>query len=269
MKKAFFLVFILFINSLFAQEYNSVIIDKDSIDINNRIYKLGSVFIYDYEIIKNDKKYKLKTNYGRDFSLTPIITDSIGVQKIHLTVNPLEIGEKRINSGQTQISYYQGPEFLMSSSTGVVDNKDNVWIHPIRVGFFNALETCPFPYIKKPYKKGNQWKDKMIISENWSYKLWGDWSGKLLLNYHHEIIGKEKLQTKFGKIDCYVINSNAKSRIGETKLISYFSEKYGFVRLEYELVTGIKINFWLVDFKENQVFNSIIDYFKTKKYIKD
>jgi hypothetical protein len=47
-------------------------------------------------------------------------------------------------------------------------------------------------------------------------------------------------------------------------LKSFFSEKYGFVRLEYEMVTGLKVNLWIDNLKENNNFNS---YENIGKYI--
>jgi len=272
------IIFFLFLFQFgFSQQYDSVVIEEDSIDLNNRIYKPGNVFIYDYEIIQNDKKYKLKKNKSRfnrekkkreiDFEMAPIKSDSLGVDKIHLIVKPT-VESDRTNESQTEISYLQEPIFSSLSSTGVVENNFNVWIHPIRKGFFNSLETAPFPYIKKPIKIGAEWTDQMLIGESWGNKMWGKWEGQLLLTYYYKITGRKALKTNIGEIDCYIIESTAKSKIGITKLTSYFSEKYGFVKLEYELLEDLKINMWLINFKSDKEFNDTMTFFKTKEYIK-
>lgn len=71
----------------FSQQYDSVVIDEENTDTNNEIYKTGTVFIYDYEITKDEKKYKLKSNNGMfattEFELVPTQTEAIEVQKIH------------------------------------------------------------------------------------------------------------------------------------------------------------------------------------------
>ncbi|RIV45010.1 hypothetical protein D2V05_07965 [Flagellimonas pelagia] len=255
----------------FSQQYNSVIIESENIDSNNEIYKIGSVFVYDYEIIKDGQKCKLKTNNGMfarsEFELVPTESDSIGVQKIHLIVQPVSDSD-RTNENQTQISYLQEPIFASLSSTGAVENDKNVWIHPIRKGFFNSLETAPFPFIKKPLKIGSEWTDQMQIGQGWGNELWGKWEGQLLLAYNYKITEKKTIKTEIGEIDCFVIESSAKSEIGTTKLTSYFSEKYGFVRLEYELLNELKVNMWLTDFKTDKEFNDTRTFFKTKEYIK-
>lgn len=260
-----------------SQQYDSVIIEEDSIDSNNKIYKPGHVFIYDYEIIENDIKYKLQENGSRfnrekkireiNFELVPIKSDSIEVDKIHLIVKPVADSD-RTNENQTQISYLQEPIFASLSSTGVIENNDNVWIHPIRKGFFNSLETAPFPYIKCPINIGAEWSDQMLIGEGWGNEVWGKWEGELLLTYNYKITDKKSAHTEIGEIDCYIIESTAKSDIGTTKLTSYFSEKYGFIRLEYELLNDLKVNMWLVDYKTDNEFNDTMTFFKTKEYIK-
>lgn len=255
----------------FSQQYDTVVIEEENIDSNNEIYKTGNVFIYDYEIIQNEIRLKLKNNTGmfaqREFTLVPIDAENIEVDKIHLLVKPVEDSD-RSNENQTQISYLQEPSFGGVNSTGAVENDKNVWIHPTRYGFFNSLETAPFPFVQKPLAIGAEWTDQMQIGQPWGDKMWGQWEGPLLLTYNYKIVGKEILETEIGEIDCFVVESTAKSSIGETKLKSYFSEKYGFVRLEYELLNDLKVNMWLIETKTGIVFNDIGTFFRTKEYIK-
>lgn len=260
-----------------SQQYDSVIIEEDSIDANNKIFKPGTVFVYDYEIIRNNKKYKLKKNrdsYNNekkkrevDFELVQPQSDSIGTNRIHLLIKPVE-DDDRTNQDQTQISYLEEPAYASISSTGAVENDSNVWIHPIREGFFNALETAPFPFIKSPFEIGTEWTDQMLIGEGWGNDMWGKWEGKLLLTYLYKITDKKTIKTEMGDIACFVIESSAQSDMGSTRLTSYFSEVYGFVRLEYALLNELKVNIWLIDFTTNNEFNDIRTFFKTKEYIK-
>jgi len=271
MKLKLTFLFLILFQIGFSQQYDSVVIESENIDSNNEIYKTGNVFIYDYEIIKDGKKYKLKTNRGMfadsEFELTSKNSDDIGINKIHLIVQPVSDLE-RSNKNQTQISYLQGPIFASLSSTGAVENNYNVWIHPIRKGFFNCLETAPFPFIKRPLDVGSEWTDQMSIGQGWGNDMWGKWNGQLLLTYDYKITDKKKVRTGIREIDCFIIESHAKSDMGTTKLTSYFSEKYGFVKLEYELINELMVNMWLVEFKADQVFNDTSTFFKTKEYIK-
>lgn len=271
MRNYFFLMFLVLNLFGFSQQYDSVVFETVNVDENNEIYKIGNLFIYDYEIIQNGTKYKLKKNSDdglqKDFQLAPIDSDSIGVDKIHMIIPSLPDSEK-MDPSQTMIIYIQIPIVESISSTNVAENEHNVWIHPIRSAFFNSLETAPFPYIKKPYIIGLEWSDQMVIGRNWGNELWGKWEGDLLLTYHYKLIDKTILKTEMGDLDCYKIESIATSRIGNTKLTFYFSEKYGFIRYEYELMKNLKINMWLIDFQTGKEFNHNFTILQTKEYLK-
>lgn len=253
MNKKLTLLFLVIFQLGVAQHYDTVVLDTGDIDATNEVYRLGNSYVFDYEIIKDGRVLKLKYNKGMyensAFELVPLATAEIDVDKIRLVVQQVSDAE-RTNEGQTEISYIQEPLSRGMSLTGLVDNSSNIWLHPIRTGFFNALQTAPFPFVQKPLKVGAVWTDKMAIGKNWSNILWGTWEDPLLLSYDYQITGVEPIKTAFGTIACYVIESSATSDIGTTKLKSYFSNLYGFVRLEYQLLNGIKVNFWLVEFNQ-------------------
>lgn len=116
---------------------------------------------------------------------------------------------------------------------GIIENPKNIWIHPPRSSLFRILELNPFPYIKSPFRIGNKWEWKLDISDYYSSSAWKSWRGLITNNYQYEIVDKTKLSTEFGILDVTVIKGLAKSRIGQTQLVSYFNELYGFVRLDY------------------------------------
>ena len=147
------------------------------------------------------------------------------------------------NYYQTSISYeflQKNGKYFTKEITGGIENEKNVWIHPPRSNFFKILELNPFPYIKAPYKVGTKWNWKLKIGDQWSDKRWMEWKGGIENVYDYEIIGKKKIETKLGNLECFIIKSNAKSRIGKTALISYFNENYGFVKLDYKNIDGTK-----------------------------
>ncbi len=78
----------------------------------------------------------------------------------------------------------------------------------------------------------------MSVGENWSDERWSKWHGSIDITYQYEIIKIEKINTIFGEIDCYVREGIAESSIGKTKLISYFHEKYGFIKYEFHAIDG-------------------------------
>jgi hypothetical protein len=65
-------------------------------------------------------------------------------------------------------------------------------------------------------------------------------------------------------MECYLIEGKASSEIGMTKLEAYFSEKYGFIRLEYELLNDVKVNLWLIDILKGQTFRDLKTLYSSK-----
>jgi hypothetical protein len=259
MKISFLFVLLMITQTLLAQQYDSVIIETGDIDLNNQVYKTGNTYIYDYEIIENGESLKLNKNTLNEFEL--IAAPQAYIRKIYLVVEPTT-DDVRTNKNQTEIAYLQEPVYTSFSLTGVVDNEHNIWMHPVRYGFFQSLETCPFPYIKNPIKLNDEWHDKMLIGESWGNEKWGKWKGVLLLNYRYKVTEKKTIATPLGELECYLVESTAHSSIGQTKLKTYYSTIFGFVRLEYELLTNIQVNFWLVDYMENMTVNDIKSLYK-------
>lgn len=247
-----------------AQQFDNLHIEKRKIDENNAIFTVGTAFVYQFEIIENDTVYHLLNNTGNpeiSFDLVPAQQDST-VQRFHLLVPTVKRNE-RTNKRQTEIMYSFEPLFKNIYQTGIVENDQNCWIHPPRNGFFGALETCPFPYVKFPLEPGKTWIDQLSISPHWAHPKWGEWQNRLLLNFRYSIDEKTQITWKNQEIDVFKISSFAESSIGKSTLVAYFSEQYGFVRLEYTTATQLKINIWMVEHAANYNFNTfdqVVDY---------
>lgn len=244
MNKLLLIFLISFSINCFSQQYDKVYIEKSKIDKNNIIYKIGNVYTYDVKvIIGNEFKY---INKNLIDSLT--IDNEKALNKIQLNVEKAKLF-RRTDKNQTEIKYniYPNPTFRVS--TGLVENEQNIWFHPPRFGFFRALETCPFPYIKLNKNAGYKWNDEMVISDYWSDERWGIWKEKLLLKYGYEIMGEETMDTDFGNLSVTKVYATASSVIGKSSLISYFNDKYGFIKLEYVLFSGDKIILELKEIK--------------------
>jgi len=242
-------ILLLVTNVALSQQYDSVYIERTKIDNNNSIYQVGKKFMFECEIIINDTVKKLINNSPDKFSLVTVDNDSTENLIIPLSIIKPKLFI-RSNKKQTQALYsFISNDFLYESYTGIVENDKNIWMHPPRFGFFKSLETCPFPYIKLQAKEGESWKDQMLIGDHWSNNIWGYWVGSLLLNYEYTFTHSDPLTLDFGQIDCKVIEATAISDIGISKLTSYYSSKYGFVKLEYTLFSGIKVNLTLKSIK--------------------
>ncbi|PXY02162.1 hypothetical protein DF185_05825 [Marinifilum breve] len=259
MKLKILMLSLLVCNIAYSQQFKTLVIEKQQVDENNQIFKTGNAFVYDYEIIDNGEKYKLSVNKGMHagsgFELIKEGLDTTNL-KIQLLV-PKVNAKTRTNKNQTEIYYIFEPNYNSFNRTGIVENSNNTWIHPPREGFFRALETCPFPFVKLPLQIGKKWSDKMKISNSWSHEKWGVWNGKLMLNYDYEIAKKLKLKTAMGDLECFVINASANSDIGKSYLKMYYSEMYGFIRLEYTMATGLQVNLNMEKCSSGNDFNDL------------
>jgi hypothetical protein len=229
--------------------------DDDKYSKDNKIYTIGKKFYYTYyyENMKGDKFLiekgeEIKKEGYSVFGWRFIEIAKQNAQTLKNIVlkpisgNPFE--EQIPDYNQTGISY----EYLMNNNlpltmevTGAIENEVNTWIHPPRSSFFQILELNPFPYIKAPYKVGTKWNWKLEIGDHWSDKRWLEWKGRIENNYDYQITEQTTVSTKVGDLECFVIKAKAKSRIGETELISYFNPDYGFIKLEYKNIDGTKI----------------------------
>lgn len=222
---------------------------------NNIVYTIGKKFTYSYYyqnvkgekfLIKKGKEIPQPEGYSiADWEFVSIEKyDKDAVSQLILkpnSGNPFATSVPDYN--QTAIGYeylMNNGEFLTMEVTGAVENERNVWIHPPRSNFFEILEINPFPYIKAPYQIGTKWTWNLEIGDHWSDKRWLEWKGSIDNRYEYEITDKRDILTKLGKLECFVIHSKAKNRIGETELISYFSPKFGFVKLEYTNIDKTK-----------------------------
>jgi hypothetical protein len=238
-----------------VEKADSIKTYDENYNSNNLIYNIGKKFTYSYYyqnfdsakfLIKKGKEIMQPEGYSiSDWEFVDKAKeDSETIRSLILKPNSGNPFEKHLKDyNQTAVSY----EYLMNNGksftmevTGAIENENNVWIHPPRSIFFKILELNPFPYIKTPYKIGTTWKWNLKIGEHWSDKRWLEWKGGIENIYNYEITDYKIIPTKLGELQCYVINSNATSRIGKTKLISYFNAKYGFVKLDYTNIDGTK-----------------------------
>lgn len=229
------------VSILFGQEYDGVYMEKRKIDKNNTVFTIGSQFIYDYYIVINTDTLQLDLNERDTFSFLPYGHQSIQNKKIEMSVVKHKMF-RRTNKRETEIKHiWKSPEWNYDLYTSVVENDSNVWIHPIRHGFFRSLETCPFPYFRKGLTKGSTWRDSMLIGDHWSHSFWADWSGSILLRYKYQYLGESQIAIGSKQYLCHEVIASSNSELGESVLIAHYSELYGFVRMDYTLTNGVKI----------------------------
>ena len=235
--------------------------DDNRFNQDNKIYKVGRKFVFKYHYIdkKGDTllytrgKLNSENYYGWQFEREDKV-DSNSCVSISMTINsglkPF-INQSPDYCQTVFINEYilRNGESLGNEMSRIIENPKNVWMHPPRNDFFKILEINPFPYIKFPYEIGNKWTWKLEFGDHWADKRWLLWTGNNENKYNYEITDKIKLKTHLGILDCFVTDGQAISSLGRTYLRSYFSEEFGFVRLDYTNIDGTKTIIELDDVK--------------------
>lgn len=237
-------------SGIMVEEFDSIITDENKYNHNNKVFKVGNSFEYAFKHITKDgtvKYFKLDEDKIWDFVLEKD-KDSKTISTITISVlNGNNMAKHMPDYNQTNLKYLM-PTSKGYSTSGAIENEANIWMHPPRDQYFEILELNPFPYIKLPAKIGDSWTWNLTIGDGWSDHRWKVWEGQIENQYNYTTSGKETISSALGSLDCIVVESTAKSRIGETALKSYFHPKYGFVKLDYTNIDGSKTILELINF---------------------
>ncbi len=228
-----------------VEKFDSLNKDQNRYNQDNEIYKVGKkfTFTYDYRDKTGSKMLLAKADTvsqnGAAWKLVPAEeSNDKSVSQITLSVVPGLMPFIQIFPGYNQTVILYDFKLADGSSwnnemTGVIENRKNLWLHPPRTGLFGVLELNPFPYVKQPIKVGAAWTWKLEFGEHWADKRWLLWKGKNENIIQYKVTGKTLITTKLGTLKCYVVESEAKSALGSTKLVAYYNDKFGFIKLAY------------------------------------
>ncbi len=257
-----FLVFVI-LTSAFAglsqntkkyKQDNGLIIEipEDTLSPNrytsdNKTYKAGYEFIYNFKFINKDGDEKYLQIENGEWCFQNEINPKV-IKFIKMIVLPNFGPFKKYQSwyDQTVIRYelfsYKN-SIPSTSTTGLVENEKNIWMHPPRIHLFKILELNPFPYIKFPVELGNEWSWSLRIGSHWSDERWRVWDKEILNVIKYKVVERDvELNMKFGNVLCTKIEATAESSLGKTVLYSYYNSKYGFVKMVFENINGSTIN---------------------------
>lgn len=218
---------------------------------DNKIYTSKTEFIFDYSIVKNGDSLLCQVKNGSfDWQLVkPQNPDKQTIYQIGILVLPYYLHDDQTGM---EFKYYSKKGVISSvrDLTGLVENDKNVWLHPMRQRFFYITEFNSFPYIKAPYEIGTKWQSGLGIGYFSVYEPFGlKWEGVLNSKENLEIIDRIKLSTALGELDCFVIQGICKTQLTDTKTLFYFNEKYGFVKIVYDLFDKSRLELNLKEVK--------------------
>ena len=234
-------------NELFFEDISHL--QKDSLqhpyNLDNTIYRPGLEFWFKYSYTDSIGVEYMFSREGYELTPKSIITPKTIID-IGFTVEP-GTGVFGEDYDQTLIDYHyitsDEEDLWPRPSSGIVENDVNVWMHPFRSHcYFQLTQYAPYPYIKRNLEVGEKWRWELKTGNNYDCASWGTFEGVVLNEYEYQIIEKGRiLETDFGDLECVVVEAIGISDLGPTKLISYFNEKLGFVRLEYETINQAKM----------------------------
>ena len=165
-----------------------------------------------------------------------------GPKELSITVMTVKRSKKLLKN-QTQVAITTNPFNNRIETTGVIENKDNLWLHPPRTGWFKNLALCPFPYVKLPLNEGDIWEDVNVLGEQW---LLGSGKNTLRCNMQYEVVNMKTDQIEIAT-DYWIIRSTMTSEIGGTSATFHFNVNQGFILMEFQTIEGETISFKLKD----------------------
>lgn len=227
--------------------------DHDFFNRDNTIYKPGREFVYSYTITKNRETLYCRVQAARDTEtrtwslVAPSAADDLAIRFVGFKILPGYGGLDELfpEFSQTVIQqkyWSRDMTLLLDGSTGLVENKANVWLHPFRAKYFSVTEFSPFPFVKYPLDRDKAWDWKLEdIDTRWSDPRIIVYTGKVAAEYRYRVRGAETVRTPLGELRCVVTEATASNRLGSASLRSWFHPDYGFVRLDYKNIDGSEI----------------------------
>jgi len=128
------------------------------------------------------------------------------------------------------------------SRTGIIENVEKVWMHPIRDNQFVTTEVAPFPEVLLPLDIGKKWTGTINIGHGW-----GNWSNKSIAT-EYEVARRVEKQFPFSKepINFWEVKAKSSFSFGTSHATFLFHPKYGFAEMVYQNYLNETITFQLI-----------------------
>lgn len=127
-------------------------------------------------------------------------------------------------------------EWVNFDTTGIVENEEQIWMHPFRSNQFILTEISPFPNVRLPILKGNKWSSTLDITG------WGDWKNETFKNEYQ--IEKCETELIFDKeVEIWYINASSTNGKITNSVLFKFTKEFGFIEMNYNFYNGMKLVF--------------------------
>lgn len=210
---------------------------------NKRINKVRKIFrkgiVYTYRAVYTDVDGSIITdNYveiipsGERWEMQPELQDVVNIKFTSTNEEMAKVLANPVNK-----TYDHANRWTDETWEGVIENEKSVWMHPIRHNQYIFTEVAAFPEVRFPLSEGKTWKNGIG-----GLGGWGDWDGTTIMS-EYEVKGKEKLKLPFGKLECWVIDTQSEFELGTSSATFHFHEDIGFVKMDYLNYVGQRLVF--------------------------
>lgn len=141
-------------------------------------------------------------------------------------------------------------------TTGILETKDRIWLHPPRQGNFRILQYSPYPEI---IKNINFWKRDLDIGKYWEeekFHITGNESLEFI--YEKKEIKNCEINFLNDNLVCQLIYSESKNiNHRKTSFKGCFNEEFGFIEMTFKNIDGSIIQFVLTDIHDWDEFINV------------
>lgn len=232
-----------------VEKFDSTASDQNRFNHNNRIYKVGSTFIYTYQYFTKQgqpKNFRFLED-GWEFLESQETDINEITLKVKSGLEPMIEWIPEYN--QTLISY-QPSNKDSYELTGLIENEANIWMHPPRDGMFRILQLSPYPSLVYPLKEGVEWSWIFKVGSHYADKRWATWDGNITITTTYKIGAKESRQTQWGDLEVWPIMAEATSELGTSRMTAIFNDDLGFLEMIFVNIDSSKITFKLKEVNE-------------------
>ncbi|MBA9079574.1 hypothetical protein [Rufibacter quisquiliarum] len=136
-------------------------------------------------------------------------------------------------------------QFITEATTGIIENAEEVWMHPFRSNQYHFTEVAAFPAVRLPLEPGQTWTDYLNIGQGW-----GDWENTTVHSLY-KVAERGNLKTRYKELsDCWKIETTSTAPFGNSVHNFWFHGTYGFVKMEYVNYQGQTLSFELAEVLE-------------------
>jgi hypothetical protein len=239
------LFFFIFLQNAFGQTFE----EMRHLTDDNTIYTQYRQFYFKYYFLK-DKDTLLVKLYTKPEHIVPFeetwklesksrLTFEQDYTAIHQLALTVKVGNYFEQASLLQYDYLNKERrSIRHEQTALVEVCSDILMNPPKENHFLITELNPFPEIREPLIKDNTWQNSTNTSDVGGSQKWKTWQGNLAINSTYRIRDIQTIRTNIGYLKCFVVEATAQSSLGETRLVAYFNEEYGFVKLNYTNIDG-------------------------------